>query len=221
MTTPIRVFLIDDHEVVLEGLGVTLAREPDIEVVGLARDAFGALERIAPAHPDVVVLDHHLPGGDGATLCREIAESGLGAQVVMLSAFADEESVLTALRSGARAYVSKESGLSALAEAVRDVARGEGGVDPRIEPSARSVGHGGSLRYTERQLLRLLADGLTNAEIAVATGLTRETVKSYLRDLYMKLSVRNRAEAVAVAARGGIISGTSTSRREARRNAPR
>lgn len=198
----IRVFLVDDHGLVLAGLHEILAPELDIEVVGQAGGERETLERLAETRPDVVVLDHRLQGADGAALCREIAESGLGAQVVMLSAFADREAIAAALRAGARAYISKESGAQALVAAIRGAAQGRSSVDLTLEPTAWPAGE---LRSRERQLLGLVAQGRTNAEIARQTGLAKETVKSYLRDMYLKMGVRSRAEAAAVALRAKII----------------
>lgn len=196
-----RVFVVDDHDLVIEGLQAALGAEADLEVVGAAQRADDALERIGAVRPDVVVLDHRLGDADGAGVCREIAESGTGAQVVMLSAYPEQEAVQAARRAGACAYVSKEDGMGALCAAVRGAARGQS--DAGIGTRQRSEGI--PLRATERALLRLLAQGLTNAQIAAATGLTRETVKTYLRDLYLKLDVKNRAQAAAVALRGKMI----------------
>lgn len=198
-----RVFLVDDHDLVIEGLRAALGAEPDLEIVGAARRAEEALDRIGAARPDVVIVDHRLGEVDGIMLCRGIAESGLGTRVVMLSAYPDQDSVTHALRAGACAYVSKESGLATLAAAVRAAVRGETMVETQVSPSSNT--RAGDLRSGERRLLHLVAQGLTNAEIARMTGLTRETVKSYLRDLYLKLNVRNRAEAAAVALRERMI----------------
>lgn len=120
----------------------------------------------------------------------------------MLSAFADREAIAAALRAGARAYISKESGAQALVAAIRGAAQGRSSVDLTLEPTAWPAGE---LRSRERQLLGLVAQGRTNAEIARQTGLAKETVKSYLRDMYLKMGVRSRAEAAAVALRAKII----------------
>jgi DNA-binding NarL/FixJ family response regulator len=210
-TEKVTVFLVDDHDVVREGLLSILGREPDIEVVGESSTAEGALESLDRTNPSVVVVDYRLPGMDGIELCREIAERRLRAQVVMLSAYLDDDIVYSALMSGARAYVVKDVESSELKRAIRAAARGETVIDPkvagrilnwaaRLDPRATHA-----LRPMELRVMRLLVEGRPNREIARLMGLSPHTVKSYLREIYRKLEVGNRAEAAAVALRRGLV----------------
>lgn len=208
---PITVFLVDDHDVVREGLVAILEREPDIEIVGRSDSAESALEALPDVDPAVIILDHRLGGMDGVEACREIAERRLRAQVVILSAYLNEEVVQAAFLAGARAYVVKDVEAAELKRAIRAAVRGETVVDPkvagrflswaaRLDPRAT-----GALRPTELRVLRLLVQGKSNREIAGTAGLSPHTVKSYLREIYQKLGVGSRAEAAAVALRRGLI----------------
>lgn len=207
----IRVFLIDDHDVVREGLVSILGHEPDIQIVGEADSAEEALHKLPEADPDVVILDYRLPGMNGSDLCREIAERRLRAQVVMLSAYLDESIVDAAMMAGARAYVVKDVEAGELKRAIRSAARGQTTVDPkvvgrilswaaRLAPRAAQT-----LRPAEMQILRLLAEGKSNQQIAAVTGLSPNTVKSYLREIYAKLGANSRASAAAIALRRGLV----------------
>lgn len=211
VTEPIEVFLVDDHAVVREGLVALLGREPDLRVVGMAENAERALELLQTSNPQVIVLDHRLPGMDGVMLCRRVAELRLRAQVVMLSAFMDDESVLAAFHAGARAYVLKDVELGQLVHAIRAAARGETVMDTKV--SGRFV------PWTERsrtdvarypspahiKILRRLVEGRSVADIALLTGLSPMTVRSYLRAIYKELGVHSRSEAASIAVRRGLV----------------
>lgn len=207
----IRVFIVDDHDVVRAGLKALLEREADIKVVGEARSAEEALGVLADIDPEVVILDYRLPGMDGDAFCREVAERRLRAAVVLLSAYLDEEPVQASFLAGARAYVVKDVEAAELKRAVRAVAGGGTYVDPKV--AGRLMGWAArldprgtdSLRPTEIKILGHVAAGRTNAEIARLLSLSRHTVGSYLASVFRKLGVQQRAEAVAVAIRRGLI----------------
>ncbi len=207
----VSVLLVDDHELVLEGLIALLEREEDIGVVGIARNGQEAIALVTKLDPDVVVLDYQLPDTDGAHICRKLAEGSARSRVVMLSGFVDHEIVFQSLSAGAKAYVVKDVESSELKRAIRAVARGESLIDPKvaghvIDWASRLRTSGlESLRPTELSVLQLLARGSSNKEIAGITGLTLETVRTYVKDIYRKLGVRTRAEAVAIAHRRGVL----------------
>lgn len=206
---PIEIFIVDDHDVVREGLEAILGREADLVVVGSASSGEEALPMIAETNPHVVVVDYRLPGADGASLCCEIAESRLRAQVVILSAFIEEASVQAALFAGARAYVVKDVDTSEMIRAIRHAAAGVTTIDPIV--TRRYPGLGRSPRSSEpltsqsRNVLRGVIDGLTADEIAKRAGISPHTVKAHLRTIYERLDVNSRAEAVAVALRRGLM----------------
>lgn len=208
---PVSVFVVDDHHVVREGLIAILGREEDIRVVGQAENAEQALVSLSDADPDVVVVDYRLPGMDGVGLCREIAERRMRARVVVLSGFLDDDAVHASMMAGARAYVVKDVEAGELKRAIRAAARGETVIDPKV--TGRIVGWAaradaptllGELRPSELQVLRLLCQGKSPKEISSMTKLRPQTVKSYLREIYTKLGVGSRAEAIAIALRRGI-----------------
>jgi len=211
----ITVFIVDDHEVVREGLAVLLGREPDIDLVGSAESAEGALELLPSIDPDILVLDHRLPRTDGVALCRELAERRLRTQVVMLSAFQGEEAVAAALHAGARAYVVKDVDPDGLKRAIRAVARGETLIDPKADgrfsqwatrrtPGDTTAPGPWQLGPSQLGILRQLVEGRSTAEIARHSQLSVHTVKGYLRDIYIALGVNNRSEAASVAVRRGL-----------------
>ena len=205
----ITLVVVDDHDIVREGLTAILGREPDLEIVGQAESAEEALSILPTLDPAVVVVDHSLPGMDGVALCRAIAALPVRAQVVVLSGLLDDEAVKGALDAGARAFVVKDVEASELKRAIRAAARGETLVDPAIAKrgvSGRWDELPPDVRLPPSQLrvLRLLVEGLSVAEIAEATGLSHHTVKSYLRTIYRRLGVSSRAEATSSALRRGL-----------------
>jgi len=213
MTTPkpgagtIGVFLVGGRDVVREGLTAILGREPDIDVVGEAETGDDALRRLAQFDPAIALVDHLLPDTDGLELCREIARRRLRTRVVILSGVLDERIVDEALLAGARAYVVKDVEAAELLRAIRAAVRGEIFVDPKVAgyppiPTPRTVPR---FPPSELKVLRCLVEGKGVAEIAVATGLSEHTVKTYLRAIYRRLGVSCRAEAAAVALRLGLV----------------
>lgn len=207
----IGVYLIDGHDVVREGLCAILSREPDIEIAGWASSGDDALAELPILDPDVVVIDHRLPGMDGIALCRELAERRVRAQAVVLSGLIDGRVVESAFLAGARAYVLKDVEASELAHAIRAAARGETVIDPGL--TTRSVTWAayqepvpeGTLSAQQRCVLRHLIDGKSSRQIADATGLSPNTVRSYLKTIYRRLGVSCRAEATSVVLRRGLV----------------
>ncbi|HZB33277.1 MAG TPA: response regulator transcription factor [Streptosporangiaceae bacterium] len=209
MTEPIRVFLLDDHEVVRRGVASMLAIEEGIEVVGEAGTADQALARIPAARPDVAVLDVRLPDGDGVSVCREIRSRMPGVACLMLTSFADEEALFDAVMAGAAGYVLKEIHGSDLVGAIRTVALGQSLLDPRstaqmLERLRRNVTRKdplADLSEQERKILELIGEGLTNRQIGERLFIAEKTVKNYVSSLFAKLGMQRRTQAAALAAR--------------------
>jgi DNA-binding NarL/FixJ family response regulator len=204
----IRVFLLDDHEVVRRGLRELLEAEGDIEVVGEAGTAEEALGRIPPTKPDVAVLDVRLPDGDGVEVCRAIRSSHPEVACLMLTSFADDEALMSAIMAGAAGYVLKQVKGSDLVEGVRRVGRGESLLDPavtrrlfdrlRTQPADDELS---ALTDQERRILELISEGLTNRQIGERMYLAEKTVKNYVSNLLAKLGMSRRTEAAVYAAR--------------------
>lgn len=212
LTGTITILLVDDHDVVREGLASILGRETDFEIAGQAAGGREALEMFDAIDPAVVVVAHRLPDMPGDVLCQEIAARRANARVVMLSSVIDEETVEASLRAGARSYVVKDVEPGELKRAIRAAAKGQTTIDPKVTGrlvlwAARlpAGSQRNSISPRHLTLLRHLAEGRSTVEIAQSTGLTHQTVKSYLRDLYKILQVRSRAQAVAVALRRELI----------------
>jgi two-component system, NarL family, response regulator DevR len=201
----IRVFLLDDHEVVRRGVASLLESEQDIEVVGEASSAAQALARIPAASPDVAVLDIRLPDGDGVTVCREIRSRMPETACLMLTSFSDEEALFDAVMAGASGYVLKQIHGSDLVGAVRTVASGQSLLDPRStaqmlrrlrDRETRKDPLAG-LTDQERQILELIGQGLTNRQIGGQMFLAEKTVKNYTSNLFTKLGMSRRTQAAA------------------------
>ncbi|MGW1894325.1 response regulator [Streptomyces sp. NPDC002004] len=207
---PIRVFVLDDHEVVRRGLHDLLDAEPDIEVVGEAGTAEQALARGPALRPDVAVLDVRLPDGDGITVCRELRSHIPGLACLMLTSFDDEDALLDAIMAGASGYVLKQIKGSDLLSAVRTVATGQSMLDPATTarlmrslrgPEARTEDERlATLSERERAVLDLIGDGLTNREIGRKLYLSEKTVKNHISRLLAKLGVERRVQAAVIAA---------------------
>jgi DNA-binding NarL/FixJ family response regulator len=204
----VRVFLLDDHEVVRRGLRELLESAGGIEVVGEAGTADEALRRIPPIAPDVAILDVRLPDGNGVEVCREIRSQHPQVRCVMLTSFSDDEALFQAIMAGAAGYLLKQVKGTDLVDAVRRVAAGQSLLDPavtarvldriRTPPSAdeRLV----RLTDQERTILDLIADGLTNRQIGERIHLAEKTVKNYVSNLLAKLGMERRTQAAVYAA---------------------
>jgi DNA-binding NarL/FixJ family response regulator len=205
----VRVFLLDDHEVVRRGLRDLLEAEGDLKVVGEASNAEEALMRIPPTRPDVAVLDVRLPDGSGVEVCREIRARHPEVQCLMLTSFADDEALFSAIMAGASGYVLKQIRGTELVDAIRRVAAGESLLDPavtrrvleRLRDDHEEDEGLARLSEQERKILDLIAEGYTNRQIAEAMYLAEKTVKNYVSSLLSKLGMERRTEAAAYAAR--------------------
>ena len=204
-----RVFLLDDHEVVRQGVRRVLEDDADLEVVGEAGAASGAVEAIEAARPDVAVLDVRLPDGNGVDVCREIRARHPEIACLMLTSFADDEALAQAVLAGASGYVLKQIQGNELVSSVRSVASGHSLIDPattrRVLEGLRRAHeeHEGVERLTprEREILELIAAGKTNRQIGAELYLAEKTVKNYVSNLLAKLGMGRRSEAAAYAAR--------------------
>ncbi len=206
---PVRVFLLDDHEIVRRGLRELLESEDDLIVVGDAGTAEEALARIADIRPDVAVLDVRLPDGDGVEVCREIRSSQPDVKCLMLTSFADDEALFSAILAGASGYILKQVRGTDLVDAIRRVAQGQSLLDPsvtarvleRLRAPQVPDDDLAALTEQERRILDLIAEGLTNRQIGERMFLAEKTVKNYVSNVLMKLGMSRRSEAAAFAAR--------------------
>ncbi|MFF7409455.1 response regulator [Streptomyces lydicus] len=221
---PIRVFLLDDHEVVRRGVQDLLDAEPDIEVVGDAGTADHALARGPALRPDVAVLDVRLPDGDGVSVCRELRSRMPGLACLMLTSFDDDDALLDAIMAGAAGYVLKEIKGADLVAAVRTVASGRSMLDPATtarlmttlrgeedaaEPQADALS---GLSPREREIVGLIGEGLTNRQIGKRLYLSEKTVKNHISRLLAKLGVERRIQAAVLATQAASPPETHTRR---------
>jgi two-component system response regulator DevR len=203
----VRLLLVDDHEIVRIGLRTLFARAPDIEVVGEAATAEGAVAEAVRTQPDVVLMDVRLPDGCGVDACREIVASCHETRVLFLTSYDDDEAMLAAVFAGTHGYLFKEIDGDALLRAVKCVAAGQSILDPTATRTlmdrlqSLSVSGADSLSSQESRVLALVAQGKTNKEIAAALDLSDKTIKNYLSTVFQKLRVTRRAEAAAIFAK--------------------
>lgn len=203
----VRVFLVDDHEVVRRGLRDLIEGEPDLEVVGEAGTSAEALDRVAAARADVAVIDVRLPDGDGVLLCRELRSLDAGLTPLMLTSFEDEDAMLAAVMAGAAGYVLKQIKGTDLLDAIRKVAAGhcliERSVAQRVVERRHESDRQGMLKLSpqERRILSFVAQGHTNRQIANEMFLSERTVKNYVSKLLQKLGMSRRTEAAVYATR--------------------
>ena len=209
MAAVVRIFLLDDHEVVRRGLTELFDAEDDLEVVGEAGTAEQALTRIPSARPDVAVLDLRLPDGDGVEVCREVRSAHPETQCVILTSYADDEAVFNAIMAGAAGYLLKDVRGAELVEGVRKVAQGQSLLDPlvtkrvleRLRRGPEEDERLSGLTDQERRILSFIAEGLTNRQIGEQMFLAEKTVKNYVSNVLMKLGMERRTQAAAYAAR--------------------
>jgi two-component system response regulator DevR len=205
----IRVYLLDDHEVVRHGLRDLLEREGDIEVVGESGSAVDAEHRIPALRPDVAVLDARLPDGSGIDVCRGIRSVDPTIQALILTSYEDDEALFSAIMAGAAGYVLKQIRGIDLVDAVRRVAAGQSLLDPavtaqvldRIRRGPEQPDEFKGLTEQERRILALVAEGLTNREIAERMFLSEKTIKNYVSSLLAKLGLERRTQAAVLAAK--------------------
>jgi two-component system response regulator DevR len=204
-----RIILVDDHEVVRLGLKALLERHPHFEVVGEAASSREAIELVSNIQPDIVVMDIRLPGTSGIEACEEITRRFPTTKVIMLTSYAEDEMLFSAIRAGASGYILKQIGGDDLIHALEAVGRGEALLDPAVtqmvfqevrravkEEEASAFAH---LSQQEKHVLLLVSEGKTNREIAKALFLGEGTVRNYVSSILSKLGVSNRAEAAAYA----------------------
>jgi two-component system response regulator DevR len=202
----IKVFLLDDHQVVRRGLRDMLEDEPDFEVVGEGSTAAEALARVPAVRPDVAVLDVRLPDGDGVTVCRELRSKMPELSCLMLTSFADEDALFDAIMAGASGYLLKQAMGSDLVSAVRTVAGGESLLDPKLAAKVMAKLRAADahkdplaqLTAQERRVLDLVGEGLTNRQIAERLFLAEKTVKNYVSALLAKLGLARRVQAAVL-----------------------
>ncbi|MEV6426391.1 response regulator transcription factor [Nocardia sp. NPDC051463] len=203
----IKVFLVDDHEIVRRGVGDLIELESDLEVIGEAGTFSQALARIPALRPDVIVLDVRLPDGNGIELCRELLSANPKLRCLILTSFTDEQAMLNAILAGASGYVVKDIKGLELIDAIREVGAGKSLLDNRAAAALMAklrseaeakTGPLASLTDQERTLLSLLGEGLTNRQIASRMFLAEKTVKNYVSRLLTKLGVERRTQAAVL-----------------------
>ena len=230
--SPLRIVIADDQASVREGLVLLLGGLPDIEVVGAAADGEQALALVAEHHPDAILLDLHMPVLDGIGATRRLAAEHPGVAVVVLTTYADDSTVLEALRAGARSYLTKDADRTDIARGLHAAARGLSVLGPQVqaallaaatappatvpgtataaqepaarEPAAPAVPPPDGLTQREAEILALIADGLTNTEIAGRLFLSNHTVKTHISRIFAKTGSRDRAAAIGYAHRHNI-----------------
>jgi two-component system, NarL family, response regulator DevR len=204
----LRVFLLDDHEIVRRGIADLISAEPDITVVGEAGTAAEALVRIPAVQPDVALLDARLPDGSGIDVCRDIRSAMPATRCLILTSYDDNDAIFAAVMAGAAGYLLKEIRGSSLVDAIRQVAAGRSLLDPSVterllarlrdgEPSDARLA---SLTDREREILALIADGMTNRQIGEHLFLAEKTVKNYVSGLLAKLGMQRRTQAAVYGA---------------------
>ncbi|MBA2475488.1 MAG: response regulator transcription factor [Actinobacteria bacterium] len=202
----ITCLIVDDHEVVREGLRLSLSRAPHIRVIGEASDGAAAVALAERRRPDVVIMDVRMPGMDGLEATKILTEKVPSAAVLIFTAYSERSLLSRGLESGAKGYVLKEAAHATLLRAIEKVAGGEGFVDPALMPAFLAGNtREEMLTAREREILQLLADGMSNGDVAGRLFISQETVKSHVRHILAKLEADTRTHAVAIALREAII----------------
>jgi two-component system response regulator DevR len=211
MPSPIRIFLLDDHEVVRRGIAELLNAVPGFEIVGEAGTAGQALPRVLASRPDVAILDARLPDGSGIDVCREIRSALPSTYCLILTSYDDEEAVLSAVLAGASGYVLKEVRTSGLVDAIQQAAQGRSLINPaviaqvmdRVREGSPTDNRLAALTTREREVLALIAEGLSNRQICARMFLAEKTVKNYVSSLLGKLGMERRTQAAVFGAEVG------------------
>jgi two-component system response regulator DevR len=205
-TTPIRVFLLDDHEIVRRGIADLLSATDDIEVVGEAATVAEALRRIPAVRPDIALLDGRLPDGSGVDVCRDIRSSHPEIRCLILTSYDDDDALFAAVMAGASGYLLKEIRGSSLLDGIRQVKAGRSLLDPsvtervmhRLRVGSQQDPRLAGLTEREREILDLIAEGLTNRQIGERLFLAEKTVKNYVSALLAKLGMQRRTQAAVL-----------------------
>lgn len=208
MTAPpvaIRVLIVDDHELVREGLAELLGRDPSMDVVGKAENGEVALGLFREHSPDVTLVDLRMSPTDGVTVITQLREAQPDARIIMLTSYDTDEDIYRGLKAGASSYLLKQVGLGELVQTIRAVHAGERRIPPAI--AAKLAEHMANPQLTPRQVdtLRLIVEGLSNQEIAVRLNITEGTVKAHVKAILAKFGARDRAQAASVALKRGIV----------------
>ncbi|MFF3669768.1 response regulator [Microtetraspora malaysiensis] len=205
--SPIRLLIVDDHPIVRDGIRGMFVGDPDFEVLGEAGDGAQAVELARALNPDVILMDLRMPRMDGVSAIKELVRLGIAARVLILTTYDTDRDVLPAIEAGATGYLLKDTGRDELIRAVRTAARGEAVLSPSV--ATRLLGQvrapADPLSARELEVLRLIAEGATNREAAARLFISEATVKSHVLHIYTKLGVNDRAAAVAVAFRRGLL----------------
>jgi DNA-binding NarL/FixJ family response regulator len=201
----ITCLIVDDHEVVREGLRLSLSRSPHIRVIGEAPDGATAVALTERRKPDVVIMDVRMPGMDGLEATKQISEQTPDSAVLIFTAYSERSLLSRGLESGAKGYILKEAPHDTLLRAIEKVAGGETYVDPALMPAFFTKDREDMLTSREREILKLLADGMSNSDVAGKLYISQETVKSHVRHILTKLEADTRTHAVAIALREAII----------------
>jgi two-component system, NarL family, response regulator LiaR len=203
----IRIALVDDHRVVTRSLKAYLESFPDFEVVGIAAGGEELLNHLSEWRPQIVLIDLLMPGGwDGIETTRRILERAPDVRVIALTASLDEPRMMGVLRAGAAGYIRKDAEPETLLAAVRAVARGKTYIDPSVARQALGAAPREELTARETEVLRRLAQGLSNKEIAATLAISEETVKTHVSNVLAKLEAENRAQAIVQALKRGLVS---------------
>src|SRR2546430_2033409 len=206
MAEEITCLIVDDHEVVREGLRLSLSRAPHIRVIGEASDGASAVELALRRKPDVVIMDVRMPGTDGLEATKQLIDREPEAKVLIFTAYSERSLLSRGLESGAKGYILKEAPHETLVRAIDKVAKGESFIDPALMPAFLSgKDREEMLTGREREILQLLADGMSNADVARRLFISMETVKSHVSHILAKLQADTRTHAVAIALRDAII----------------
>jgi DNA-binding NarL/FixJ family response regulator len=202
----ITCLIVDDHEVVREGLRLSLSRAPNIRIVGEAPDGESAVALAERRRPDVVIMDIRMPGMDGLEATKELSKKAPEIAVLIFTAYSERSLLGRGLESGAKGYILKEAPHGTLLRAIEKVAAGEGYIDPALMPAfLPGRDRDDMLTAREREILQLLADGMSNSDVASKLFISQETVKSHVRHILTKLEADTRTQAVAIALREAII----------------